>query len=182
MDQKIKTAIADRSVKGWWLRYCQIGQLPYVDVVDEADHSVAPKMTVDHDGKAVLSATGVITFDDDSELVGDFYHVSKRKLRQEYSKSIGKKLEEIDEVTFGIEFNSMFPELDENENIVKINSGRRVKKVLRDGKSRGGRRERINIYKIPKLSVCRHFLEIIVGHFIQWDNIDVNWEKTEFKS
>ena len=124
-DQKARTAMADKSVEGWWIRYSQVAELPYVDVVDASDRSVAPHFAEDKSGDRVFEPAGRIIEDDDIELVGEYYYVGKKKLRQEYSKSIGRKVEEIDEVAFGLEFNSLFPDLDENGNIVMINEGRR---------------------------------------------------------
>jgi hypothetical protein len=177
-DQKARTALADKSVKGWWIRYSQVAELPYVDVVDASDRSVAPHFAKDKSGDRVFEPAGRIIEDDDIELVGEYYYVGKKKLRQEYSKSIGRKVEEIDEVAFGLEFNSLFPDLDENGNIVMINEGRRVKTMLRDGKTR--KRPRMNIYKIPKLSVVRNLLDKVVNYHIDWDSEKKNWEQKEF--
>jgi hypothetical protein len=180
-DQKARTAMADKSVKGWWIRYSQISDLPYIDVVDQNDMSVAPIYKTDESGKHVFDANGGIIIDEEAELIGEYYYVGKLKLRQEYAKSIGKKVEEIDEVAFGLEFNSLFPELDENGNIVMINEGRRVKTALREGKSKGGRRGRMNIYKIPKLEVVHMMLDKVVNYHNDWDPEKKYWAKKEFE-
>lgn len=158
-DQQARTSMADKSVKGWWIRYAQVSELPYVDVVDASDRSVAPSVKSDEKGNVVFNDFSTTTFDDDIELVGEYYYVIKKKLRQEYAKSIGKKVEEIDEVAFGLEFNSLFPDLDENGNIIMINEGRRAKSVLREGKTK--KKPRANIYKIPKLSVVHMLLDAV---------------------
>jgi hypothetical protein len=179
-DQKARTAMADKSVKGWWIRYSQLGELPYVDVVDANDRSVAPRFLEDKSGNHVFEGTGRI-IDDETELVGEYYYVGKRKLRQEYAKSIGRKLEEIDEVAFGLEFNSLIPALDENGNIVMINEGRRIKTALRDGKTRKtGKTPRMNICKIPKLSVVRDLLDRVVNYRLDWNSEIKHWEQKEF--
>ena len=178
-DQKARTSMADKGVKGWWIRYCQIGELPYVDVVDENGISVALPVRRDEKGDVVFGVKGgCVIYDDEAELVGEYYHVGKKKLRQEYAKSIGKKLEEIDEVAFGLEFKSLFPELDQNGNIIMINSGRRTKTVLGTGKTKN--RPQMNIYKIPKLSVARQLIDIVVGFHTDWENSD-NWQKKEYE-
>lgn len=130
-----------------------------MDVVDASDRSVAPSVKSDEKGNVVFNDFSTTTFDDDIELVGEYYYVIKKKLRQEYAKSIGKKVEEIDEVAFGLEFNSLFPDLDENGNIIMINEGRRAKSVLREGKTK--KKPRANIYKIPKLSVVHMLLDAV---------------------
>jgi hypothetical protein len=175
-DQKAKTAAMDKSIKGWWIRYSQVAELPFVDVVDENDRTVAPQQ--DEDGEVVMNARGVVIDVPLRDPVGEYYYVGKKKLRQEYAKSIGKKVEEIDEIAFGLEFKSLFPEIDRNGNIVKINADRRVKTVLREGKSRG--KNRTNIYKIPKLNVCRALLDKVVGYHIDWNEM-VNWEQKEYE-
>jgi hypothetical protein len=178
MDQKARTSMADKGVKGWWIRYCTMGELPYVDVIDGNGHSVAPPVKRDESGDVVFSSPGVVSYDDEAELVGEYYHVGKKKLRQEYAKSIGKKLEEIDEVAFGLEFNSLFPELDQNGNIMMINSGRRIKTALGTGKTK--KRPQMNIYKIPKLSVCRQLLDNVLNYYNDWENTE-NWQKKEYE-
>jgi len=79
-------------------------------------------------------------------------------------------------------FNSFFPELNEYGNIVMINNERRVSSVLREGKSKGGRKERMKIYKIPKLSICRKMMNAVVGYDIDWDDISAEWSDMEFDS
>lgn len=170
--------MADKSVKGWWIRYSQVAELPYVDVVDANDRSVAPHFAEDKSGDHVFEPAGRIIEDDEIELVGEYYYVIKKKLRQEYARSIGKKVEEIDEVAFGLEFNALFPALDENDNIVMINEGRRAKNVLREGKTK--KKPRMNIYKIPKLSVVHNLLDKVVNYHIDWNDEKKNWEQKEF--
>ena len=182
MDQKIRTTTNAKGQKGWWINLLHERELPFIDVVDANDQSVAPPVKVDEKGHHVFNKNGTITYDDEAELVGEYYYVGKVALRQAYAKSIGKKLDEIEPRTFGLEFNSFFPELDERGNIVKINNERRVKSVLEEGKSRGGRTGRLKIYKIPKLSICRKMMDAVIGHDIDWDDMRQEWEKREFES
>ena len=178
-DQKIKTATADKGPRGWWINFLHEAQLPFIDVVDEHDVSVAPRYKNDPSGERLFNEKEWL-INQETELIGDFYYVSKTKLRQMFAKSIGRKLDEIEPRAFGLTFASFFPELDENGKIVMINNERRVKNVLRDGKSKGGVRDRVSIYKIPKLSVCRRMMNAVVGYAIDWDNMDKEWEITEF--
>jgi hypothetical protein len=176
-DQKAKTAAMDKSVKGWWIRYVHSGALPFIDVVDENDNSVAPKW--DQDGEMILTATGAVSEVPLLDPVGEYYYVLKLKIREAYAKSIGKKIDEIDDRSFGLQFNSLFPEIDGNGNIVKINKGRRIKTVLLDGKTKAiGKQTRLNIYKIPKLDVCRSLLDAVVGYHNDWNEMQ-NWEPKE---
>ncbi len=159
-DQKIKTATADKGPRGWLINFLHEGQLPFIGVVDCNDETVAPAVRKDDSGNVVFNANGVITYDD-ADLVGDYYHVSKTKLRQTYAKSISKKLDEVEPRAFGLNFSSFFPELDDCGKIIMINNMRRVKNVLDEGKSKGSARERVNIYKIRKLSVCRKMMNAV---------------------
>jgi hypothetical protein len=180
LDQKVKTAMADKSPKGWWISVLHENELPFIDIVDANDQSVAPTYKKDENGDHVFSASKVIVVDNEAELVGDYYYVSKVKMRQMYAKFIGKKVDEIEPRAFGLAFNSLFPELDENGYTIKINNERRVASVLREGKSKGSVKDRVKVYKIPKLSVCRNLMNAVVGYAIDWDNIDANWESKEF--
>ena len=182
MDQKIKTATAMKGPKGWWINVLHERELSFIDVVDANGISVAPSVKSDVKGNVVFNDFSTRTFDDEIELIGEYYYVGKEKLRQSYAKSIGKKVDEIEPRAFGLEFNSFFPELDERGNIVKINNERRIKSVLEEGKSKGGRIERMKIYKIPKLAICRKMMNAVIGHDIDWDDMRQEWEKKEFKS
>ena len=181
-DQKIKTATATKGPKGWWINVLHERELSFIDVVDANGISVAPSAKTDEKGNVVFNDFSTATFDDEIGLVGEYYYVGKEKLRQTYARSIGKQLDEIEPRAFGLEFNSFFPELDERGNIVKINNERRVKSVLEEGKSKEGRIERMKIYKIPKLAICRKMMNAVIGHDIDWDDMRQEWEKKEFDS
>jgi len=65
-------------------------QLAFIDVVDENDQSVAMPVKKDDSGKHLVAQSDWMIVPE-KEPVGEYYYVSKLKLRQLYAKSIGKK-------------------------------------------------------------------------------------------
>jgi Family of unknown function (DUF5906) len=109
------------------------------------------------------------------------YLVVKEKLYQNFSDN-QKRLNDknrIDQRSFGMRFVALMPKLDDNNRVQYYKNGKVISMVDGNDKYTSGN-ERLNIYIIPKLEICRKLMDFKLNSNFNWGNNNELWEYPTF--
>jgi hypothetical protein len=109
------------------------------------------------------------------------YLVVKEKLYQDFldvQRRLGDK-NRIDQRSFGMRFVALIPKLDESGKEQHYPNGK-VISIVGVGDKYTSEKERLNVYIIPKLNVCRKLMDIKLKSNFGWSNDADEWEFPTF--
>jgi hypothetical protein len=108
------------------------------------------------------------------------YLVVKEKLYMDFcnSQRLVNDKNRYDPRAFGMRFVELIPKLD-NGKPQFYKNGKTVSMINGNDKYTSGN-ERLNVYIIPKLEVCRRLMDFRIKSNFGWENMDDNWEYPTF--